>query len=218
MTKIKILLFAVFAICARSSAQAQAQVGIGIKGGINLSNLDGVNSVSVVYDKRTGYHLGAYAIFKFTKIAIQPEILFSQQGQNFTYNGQNLKSNFDYITVPVMFKLYLIAGLNLQAGVQVGFLSSSSGDVYNTATSSVQTGQSMDPFVHSVDWAAPVGIGFDLPFGLNLTARYNIGISEVNKAAGSTVPPAVVTSMGTSSAKNQVFQFSVGFRIFKIGS
>ncbi|HRI78514.1 MAG TPA: porin family protein [Cyclobacteriaceae bacterium] len=218
MTKIKILLFSFVLISAGYSASGQAQVAIGIKGGINLSNLDGVNSVGVAYDKRTGYHLGAYALFKFTKIGIQPEILFSQQGQNFTFNGQNLSSNYNYVTVPVMLKLYLIAGLNLQAGVQVGFLSSSSGDVYNTATSSIQTGQSMDSFVHSVDWSAPVGIGFDLPFGLNLTARYNIGISEVNKAAGSTVPPAIVTSMGTSSAKNQVFQFSVGFRLFKFGN
>jgi len=213
MTKIKILLFAMIAMGAFRATDAQAQFAIGIKGGVNFANLDGANSVSVAYDKRTGYHLGAYVMFKFTKIAIQPEILFSQQGQNFTYNGQDLKSNFDYITVPVMFKLYLIGGLNLQAGIQAGFLSSSSGDVYNTATSTVVRGQDMSSFVHSTDWSAPVGIGFDLPLGLNITARYNIGISEVNKQAGSTVPPVLISSMGTNSAKNQVFQVSVGFKI-----
>ncbi len=218
MRKIQILVFTVCAFVATEAANAQAQVAIGIKGGINLANLDGVNSAGVGYDKRTGYHLGAYALFKFTKIGIQPEILFSQQGQSFTFNGQNLSSNYNYITVPVLLKIYLVAGLNLQGGVQFGFLSSSSGDVYNTVTSTISTGQDMSSFVHTTDFSVPVGIGWDLPFGLNFTARYNIGVSDVNKASGSTVPPTLVSSMGTSSAKNQVFQFSVGYRLFKLGN
>ena len=216
MTKIKVLLFALFACCAVHSVQAQAELQLGIKGGINLASLSTTNAAAT-YDSRTGYHLGAYFMMKFTKIAVQPEILFSQQGQKFTYNGQSLNSNFDYISVPVVVKLYLVAGLNLQAGVQVGFLSSSSGDVINTSSGAVTTGQNLDSFVHSVDWSAPVGIGWDLPMGLNITARYNIGISEVNKISGSTVPPAFVSSMGTQSAKNQAFQLSVGLKLFKFG-
>ena len=218
MRKIKILLLTVFIAVGLHQANGQAQLALGIKGGINLASLDGTTSPGTAYDNRTGYHLGAYFQIKFTKIAIQPEILFSQQGQKFTLNtGQSLSSNFDYISVPVMVKLYLVAGLNLQAGVQFGFLSSSSGDVYNTSTGAI-TNQDMGSFVHSTDFSVPVGIGWDLPLGLNITARYNIGISEVNKAAGDPNAQTIVTSMGTNAVKNQVFQFSIGFRLFKFGN
>ncbi len=218
MRKMQILLFTVFSIAAVDSTFGQVQLALGIKGGINLATLNGTSNIGSAYDNRSGYHFGAYFLFKFTKIGIQPEVLFSQQGQKLTINGQSFSSNYDYVSFPVIIKFYLVAGLNLQSGVQFGFISSSSGDVYNTLTSTLYPGQDLGSFVHSTDFSIPVGIGWDLPFGLNLTARYNIGVSEVNKQSGSSVPPALISSMGTSSAKNQVFQFSVGFRLFKFGN
>ncbi len=217
MKKIRIILIAVLSLFMMN-AYGQVQVAIGVKGGLNFASLNGVSSASTAWNNSTGYHAGGYFLFKFTKIGIQPEILFSKQGHDFSFQGSKGVSNFDYINIPVMLKLYLVGGLNLQAGPQFGFLSSAKGDVINSVNNTLTPSQDLKNFVKTTDFSVGVGLGWDLPFGLNLTARYNIGASDINKYTGSTVPGAVASSLGTASAKNQVFQFSVGYRLFKIGS
>jgi hypothetical protein len=76
----KTLLTLVFA-AASLVALAQAEVGIGIKAGPNFATLD-VSDPMATYENRTGWHGGAFVSFKFSKIAIQPELLFSQQGSS----------------------------------------------------------------------------------------------------------------------------------------
>jgi len=213
--------FKIFAVgCAvllSGVAFGQVRLDLGLKGGLNFASLSTSATAQQNYGNRTGYHFGAYAMLKITKFAIQPEIVFSRQGQTYSIPSySNLKSNFDYINIPIMIKFYLAAGLNLQAGPQFGFLASSSGDVYNTATGKI-TSQSLTTLVKSSDVSLAVGAGWDLPFGLNFTARYNIGLSDINKLTGTTTVPTITSSMGTSEAKNQVIQISVGYRFFKIG-
>lgn len=217
MKKIKIILFTALSMVALQSANAQVQIGFGLKGGLNFASLNGVSSPSTAYGNSTGYHAGAYFLFKFTKVGIQPEIIFSKQGHTFTKSGTDYSSNINYINIPVMLKLYLAGGLNLQAGPQFGFLASAKGDVIN-ATGGITTGQDLKNFVKSTDVSVGVGIGWDLPFGLNLAARYNIGLSDINKYTGGTIPTGGISSMGTTEAKNQVFQLSVGYRLFKLGN
>ncbi len=211
-------IFAVgFAVLLSGVAYGQLRLDLGVKGGLNFASISTSATATQTYSNRTGYHFGAYALLKVAKFGIQPEIIFSRQGQNYSVpNASNLKSNFDYINIPIIIKLYLAAGLNLQAGPQFGFLSSASNDVYNSATGKI-TSQSLTNLVKSSDVSLAVGAGWDLPFGLNFTARYNIGLSDINKYSGGTIPVGVTSSLGTQQAKNQVFQFSVGYRLFKFG-
>src|SRR5256885_3701373 len=81
------------------AANAQASVGIGIKGGLNFAKLTGTQSVSGTYNNRTGYHFGAYALFKLGKIGIQPELLYSKQGAKYSVSTSSFEANFDYINV-----------------------------------------------------------------------------------------------------------------------
>ncbi len=200
-------------------SSAQARIDLGLKGGLNFSSINASASAVQNYKGRTGYHVGAYVLVKIAKFGIQPEVIFSKQGQTYSFPGNsNLQSNFDYINIPIMLKLYLAAGLNLQAGPQFGFLANSKGDLFNSGTSTVSTGQNLNNFVKSSDVSLGLGVGWDLPFGLNLTARYNLGLSDINKYTGGSIPGQYTSSLGTSQAKNQVFQFSVGYRLFKIGS
>ncbi|MCX8490896.1 MAG: porin family protein [Cyclobacteriaceae bacterium] len=201
-----------------TSATSQVRFDLGLKGGLNFASVSTSSSIAKNYEGRTGYHLGAYAMLKFTKFAIQPEVIFSRQGQNFsTSSVSDLESSFDYFNVPIMIKFYLVGGLNIQAGPQFGFLSSAKGDVVNNTTNAVTKGQDLTSLIESSDVSLGVGAGWDLPFGLNITARYNIGLSDVNKFTNNSLPPTLTSSLGTSQAKNQVFQFSLGYRLFKFG-
>jgi hypothetical protein len=83
-------------------------------------------------------------------------------------------------------------------------------------TSAALTSRKISDFVRSSDAALAVGIGWDLPSGLNFTARYNFGLIDMNK------PPSlsgdyVESSFATREAKNHVLQLSIGFRLAKLG-
>ncbi len=184
------------------SAYSQAQVAIGIKGGLNFANVD-ASSATSAYSSRTGYHAGGFVLFKFSKIGIQPEIIFSRQGaSNKPFNGTSVDTRYDYVNVPIIFKLYTVAGINIQVGPQFGFLASASKDVNLSGST---TAVDIKNTLKGSDISAALGLGWDLPFGLTIDARYNLGLTKVNDVAGST------------DEKNQVIQVSVGYKLIKFG-
>ena len=186
------------------SSYGQAQFALGIKVGPNFANIDTKSSVGANYSNRTGFHGGAFALFKLTKIGIQPEIIFSQQGSTIEINGKDFEENFSYVNIPVILKFYLVAGLNLQAGPQFGFLTKAEGIEFDAGGDPTDGHNVKDQFKGS-DISVGLGAGWDLPFGLTIDARYNLGISEINDSAGS------------EAVKNQVFQLSLGYKFIKIG-
>ncbi len=202
MKKIKLLLVAISAIVGMQSAYSQASVAIGIKGGLNFAKLDVSQSVGETYKSRTGYHAGAFVLFKFGKIGLQPELLFSKQGTKYTFNTQDTDANFDYINIPVILKLYTVAGINLQLGPQIGFLSSAQA---KSTIAGVTTTTDVKSFYKNNDISLAMGLGWDLPFGLTIDARYNLGLNKVNDGSNN------------QDTKNQVIQISAGYKLFKLG-
>lgn len=181
------ILLLLFVVGTVSGAVAQASVALGIKGGLNFANIN-TTSVGAAYNSRTGYHAGAFVNIKLTKLAIQPEVIYSVQGADAA--SGNLEMG--YINIPILLKFYLIGGLNLQAGPQFGFLSSAT-----------QGGVDVKSLVESSDTSVALGAGFDISKFV-IDARYNLGLSDVDKTS--------------TEAKNQVFQLSVGFKLFKFGN
>lgn len=188
-------------VLASCAAHAQS-VGIGIKGGLNFAKLSGSESLSQNYNNRTGYHFGAYALFKLGKVGIQPELLYSKQGSKYTINTTDFDANFSYINIPILLKLYTVAGINIQVGPQFGF---ASGGQLKSTTSGVTTTGNYSDFIKGSDFSAALGLGWDLPFGLSVDARYNLGLSNNNNT----------NTSGT--VKNQVIMISAGYRLFKLG-
>ncbi len=207
-----------------NSARAQVQIDLGLKGGINYASVN--SSAEVVSTKGgvTNFHGGVYAMFKFSKVfALQPEIVYSSEGQEYKYFIAGLpsfKSTFNYFNYPLILKFYVAEGLNLQLGPQFGFLNSSSGYTYTPSGNGgppTVASQPMGDYVKAYNISLCVGAGWDLPFGLNFTLRYNGGLTNINKLTGqnSQLPGS---SFGTSSANSSVIQFSVGYRLKKFGS
>jgi hypothetical protein len=190
-------------LCVTSVAFSQAEFAIGIKAGPNFAKIDGDASAGENYKSRTGFHGGAFALIKLTKIGIQPEIIFSQQGSKVKINSQDLESNFSYINIPVMLKVYLVAGLNIQVGPQFGFVASAKQEQIDAFSGDVTKEDVKDQMKKS-DISAGLGAGWDLPFGLTVDARYNLGLSKINEGSG--------------DIKNQVFQLSLGYKLIKFGN
>jgi hypothetical protein len=167
----KKLILIVFTALLTFSAFAQG-VDFGIKGGANFATLTDVSGL----DNKTGFVIGVFGGLKFNdKVGIQADILYSQQGAKFSLGDIDL----DYVNVPVVIRYFIVQGLNVQAGPQFGFII-----------------EDNDADVESFDLAGVLGVGYDLPMGLRLAARYNFGLTDAVKDSGS---------------KNAVFNLSVGY-------
>ncbi len=182
---------------------AQSSLAIGIKAGPNFSKLDGTSSVQATYETRTGWHGGAFVLIKVGKVGIQPELIYSKQGATIKVNQQDVKANYSYVNIPVIVKLYTIAGINLQVGPQFGFLANAERDEWAGAQGDPDNAENN---LKSSDISLALGAGWDLPFGLAVDARYNLGLTKIDDN-----DPAF------SDVKNQVIQVSVGYKLFKIG-
>lgn len=166
----------------------QAKVELGLKAGANFANTDIDNAESI-----TAFHGGAYGLMKIANIGVQPEILWSKQGNDLSGLGE---LDLNYVNIPVMLKLYMPLGLNLQAGPQFGILLSSD--------ATAPDGTDFSDTLSDSDLSAALGAGWDAPFGLQFNARYVLGLSDINDGQG-------------ESIKNRTFQLSIGYRLFKLG-
>ncbi len=205
--KTKQVVIICFMLAAMQQAYGQAQFAVGIKAGPNFATIDTKSSPGTNYKNRAGFHGGAFVLIKGGKIGVQPEIIFSQQGSKVEIDSKNLESNFSYMNIPIILKLYTVAGINIQAGPQFGFVTSAEAPVQQQLGGVATVGDVKDK-MKSSDFTVALGLGWDLPFGLTLDARYNLGLSKIYDDA---------PTPQSDDAKNQVFQFSLGYKLIKLG-
>jgi Outer membrane protein beta-barrel domain len=192
---------------------AQTQFAVGIKAGPNFAKIDTDASAQANYESRTGWHAGAFLLVKGEKFGFQPEVIFSQQGSKFEYAGSpDLEANFSYVNIPLIFKLYTIGGINLQVGPQIGLLTAAERENFSAGQGGTITEQDIKDDLKKTDISLALGVGVDLPFGLTLDGRYNWGLSDNGDGA--------VTDSGApiGQIKNQVWQISVGYKLFRSGN
>ncbi|MBS1557431.1 MAG: PorT family protein [Bacteroidetes bacterium] len=228
MMKVKWLL--VFsALFLAADMYAQKQIDFGVKGGINFAGLalspDG-KIAGVTYNIRPAYHFGIYAQARRKNLALQPELIFSNQGQNFTTPYySNLYTQLNYIQLPVMVKYYLAGGLYVQAGPQISRLTGANGyivTVDNQGNLGQATPGDLKNYIHQYDFSFGFGAGLEFPFGGGISIRYTTGISDVNKYTLSKSFPTngqgqVLThSLSTAYSRNQVLQISLSYKIEKL--
>ncbi len=192
---------------------AQTQFAVGIKAGPNFAKIDTDAGAQANYESRTGWHAGAFLLIKGEKFGFQPEIIFSQQGSKFKYNTNepSLEQNFSYVNIPLIFKLYTIGGINLQVGPQIGLLTSAEREDFAVTgqPNGPITKQDIKDDLKKTDISLALGVGVDLPLGFTLDGRYNWGLSDNDDGA--------VTDSGApiGQIKNQVWQISVGYKLFR---
>lgn len=193
-----------FILVASQQAYSQAEFSLGIKAGPNFASIDTKNALGN-YKNRTGFHGGAFMLIKMTKIGIQPEVLFSQQGSKVRFNTQDLESNYSYINIPIVLKLYTVAGINIQAGPQFGFLTKAESDFDPISGARYSSVRDVKSAYKKSDVGLVLGVGWDLPFGLTIDGRYNLGLTSINENEAS------------PEQKNQVWQVALGYKLIQLG-
>jgi hypothetical protein len=191
MKKLLVLVIALFAICFST----YSQVSVGVKGGLNLSNVNGDDVADM--DMRASFHLGGYLNYAFSeKLSLQPELLYNSMGAKESEDGYDFTYKLSYITIPVNL-VYSFGNFNLHAGPQFGFLASAKAELEGNGDSIEEDVK--DQF-KGTDFGFGIGAGAN--FGkLNATLRYVAGLSSI-------------ADDGDVDAKNSLIQLSLGYRIF----
>jgi hypothetical protein len=178
---------------------AMAQLHLGIKGGVNITKVDG----KAFRDEfRYGYHLGGFAeIGLGGKLGIQPEVLFNQyqtradssfsnvyQNSTTISNYQDVKLN--YLSIPLLLNYKLGSLLSLQAGPQYGILIDQNQNLLQNGKEAFKNGD------FSLVGGAQIHIS-----KLRLQGRYVVGLSNVSDISDQ------------NKWKNQGFQLSLGLAL-----
>lgn len=167
------LSIAVAAILIMSNASAQ-KINVGIKGGFNQYNIHNDNGAE--YDAKSGFHLGLLGHIHLAKqLALQPELIYSAQGAEYTTSNVNTKIKLGYINVPLMVQYMFNNGFRLEAGPQVGFLINAESETNNNTTD-------IGDNLNTVDFALGAGLGYVTSSGFGVDARYNLGLSNINES------------------------------------
>ena len=190
----------------KTTSESSLTTKIGVKGGVNLSNLyvDDVSDENM----KVGLNLGLFAKVPLTKgLSIQPELLYSSKGAKLTYdnvfgNGE-FRFNLNYVEVPVLAVINIAKNFNLQAGVYASYLASvnikklkDDGDVDDISDLDAED-------FNRVDYGLVGGLGLDIE-NFTIGARYNYGLKEVgdkNTLAGTAL----------RNSKNSVISLYLGF-------
>lgn len=181
-------------VVAMIAFTASAQISGGLKAGVNLTTQKWEFSGSSESESGSSFHFGGYLNLSLSDaISIQPELLYN----SLKISDADFDITTNYLSVPVMF-VYGFADnkFNVQVGPQIGFLLSTDPSEIKDADAYKGTDLTLN-------------IGAGASFGkLNITARYGIGLSDINDKWGDIIEESDLT------IKNTNIQISLGYRLF----
>jgi hypothetical protein len=200
----KLVIPAVFVLLAMS---AQAQVKIGVKGGLNGSTISGFDALTNLEEtisgyevsSRAGFHAGIMANFSLpSNFFLQPELLFSLQGDKESFMNETGYNVLNYIQLPVYagYKIKISNGLDVIVGIGPYFAYGLSGtdDAFNTLFKRLDIGAS-----------ALAGIQFNR---LQITLGYDLGLTDMIDIDGWKTAKDL---LGLSSVCNRNVKLSIGY-------
>ena len=179
---------------------------IGVKGGINFTNLyvDDVEDENM----KVGFNLGLFAKLPVARgLSIQPEVLYSSKGSKITYGGVlgsgEYRFNLNYVEVPVLAVINLGEHFNIHAGGYAAYLAQSNiKEEVDDAPNDPIANLNEDNF-NRLDYGLVGGLGIDIQ-NITIGARYNYGLKEVGKSDN-------FASMALRNSKNSAISLYIGF-------
>jgi hypothetical protein len=207
----KSVILVVFVLLAMS---AQAQVKIGVKGGLNVSTVSGIGKLLLASSEsvrackissRAGFHAGVMAQFPLpSNFFIQPELLFSMQGLKSTvYIGASEVTGTDelnYLQLPVYagYKINVGTGLDVIAGV---------GPYFAYGISGTDDAFDSDEGLKRLDIGASALAGIQF-YHLQITIGYDLGLTDMVDINGWNTAKDL---LGLPNICNRNLKFSVGY-------
>ena len=215
----KLFIVAVMAVAA-IGANAQSKVKAGTwsiqpKLGATITSITNMDYDSKIpgatgkaeYQTFVGATIGGEVEYQVTdRFSVAAGVGYIMQGKQWDdykfggYEEKEQKVELGYVNVPVVANYYIFKGLAVKAGVQFAFLTNAkekgtlvSGNTETTVSNDVKNQ------CNTFDFSIPVGVSYEFDNHIVIDARYNIGITNVNKN-------------GNVNCRNSVFLATVGYK------
>jgi len=185
------------------------KLSVGIKGGLNLSNVYDSEGEEFQADSKIGLAAGAFLAIPIGKyLGIQPEVLYSQKG--FQATGRILGSTYkftrttSYIDVPLLFAFKPSEFITILAGPQYSYLVKQRDVFANASTSIAQETEFVNDDVRKNTLCLTMGADITMKH-IVLGARAGWDL-QTNNANGTSTTPRY---------KNVWYQATIGYRLYR---
>lgn len=174
---------------------AQKKVGLGLRTGINYSNVSNTN-----LDYKTGLYLSAFLNIQYSNFyALQPELGYSNQGGK-ARSSEDQDVKIDYVSLGLTNKFFVfkdkrfhfLFGVNIDLNYDDNFMKIENNSANND--------------VFFLDLALYGGLGYQFDFGLALEARYKHGLKSILEDDYFLLFPI------DKAHKNYLFQFGMAYK------
>lgn len=165
-----------------SGAFTQAQdFRLGVKGGLNSSTLSVDPELDLVDpDSRFGLHLGIFGQMDLNdQWVLQPELFFHQEGAKYEDREEIQRAKLGYISLGAGIRYELPVGVHFMFMPQLDFLSGgefAEEDKIERVTEVIAA----DRVVKGTLFSLGIGGGYAFDSGLEISARYNFGLTDLN--------------------------------------
>ncbi|MGV8135186.1 MAG: porin family protein [Mangrovibacterium sp.] len=178
-----IILLGLFSLLFVSAYGQKVKTKVGLKAGATLTSItNGQDNINFSPEMKAGFQAGAVLNLHWGfrnelsslgtgYFGVQPEVLYTRGG----FAIDNTSVNFDYITVPVLAKFFANKNFNLEAGPYFGYMLSVSPELTVIDGAEIP----LTDLEGGWDTGAAFGLAYEFKSGLNLSARYNLGMSDV---------------------------------------
>lgn len=185
MKKIILLAVAMVMTLSVSAQHKTGSVSLIPKVGFNLANLAGdVSNNSIKF----GLVAGADVMYQVSPlVGLSGGLYYSMQGCE---GSGDSKFNIDELNIPLLANFYVAPNFALKVGLQPGI-------IVKAEQKNDKVTVDMKSSMQSIEVCVPIGASYEYE-DFVFDARYNLGISKLNKESG--------------SIRNSVFQITVGYK------
>jgi hypothetical protein len=222
----KLVMMAVAAFMATVSANAQFEkgtwslqpfVGGGVATVTNAGDLS-LNGYKLEKKATMAYLTGVEAEYQFAdKFSVAAGLNYTSQGcawDDLKYPDgtkiNEIEAELGYIKIPMVANFYIFKGFAVKAGVQFGFLVNSKLNMHAEGKTDFGDGTNRDTDIYTsinvkdnfkkFDFSIPVGVSYQFKVPIVIDARYQIGLTKLNKGTAD------------KNLKNSVFTLTVGYK------
>jgi opacity protein-like surface antigen len=141
----------------QSNNSNSKSIKYGVRGGLNISNLDFEEIIDFENKHRNSFYIGFFACIEFSKtMSLMPELQFSAEGAN----AEPL--HLDYIQAPILLRFKLNNKFHAALGPQVGL------KVHKE-----------DDMATNMAYSGVAGLEYRINYALFVDARYTYGFRNV---------------------------------------